>query len=423
MKVLYIDASNSGISGDIFLASLLSLVPNPEKILGDLIELKNFISGVSKLEIDLKKIKRSGIQVNQLAIEINESKKHRTPRILKEALKNFMESKKFTEKAKYYAESVLNSLIRAESEVHGELEEKLHLHELSSVDTLIDIAGVTRALEVLGFFKEGFKICCSILPLGGGTVKTAHGKLPVPAPATLRILEKSNLQVLEGPVESELVTPTGAALLSNLKPQVISYNMILDKVSYSTGQKEFKNFLNLMRVFYGSKEASSGTHQLSDYLEQITVLETSVDDISGEILGDFVRNLENIDILDIQIIPSTTKKNRPGHVIKVLCHPEQKFIVIERIITDLGTLGVRFNTIDRICVDRKIERINIEIEGKEYELNYKISYIDSEAGQKIINIKAEYEDLRKISARSGLPIKNVQIIAQSYIRKLVESMK
>ena len=423
MKVLYIDSSNSGISGDMFLASLLNLVPNHEKVLEDLKDLNNFISGVSKLEIELKKITRSGIQLNQLNIEINESKKHRTPKVLKEALNNFMESKSFTEQAKLYANSVLNSLIEAESEVHGELEDKLHLHELSSVDTLIDIAGVSRVLEILGAFKKDFKIECSKLPLGGGTIKTAHGILPVPAPATLKILEKSNLHVLEGPIESELVTPTGAALLTNLNPKITPYNMNLDKVSYSTGQKQFKDFLNVMRLFYGDTEAHSESRQLGKYMEQITVLETNVDDVSGEMLGDFIKNIENADILDVQIISSTTKKNRPGHIIKVLCNPEQKFDIIEKIITDLGTLGVRINTIDRVCVERKIESKNVEINGKEYELKYKISYIDSDIGQKVVKIKPEYNDLRKISEQTGLSIKKVQIIAQSQIQDIIDTMK
>jgi len=423
MKVLYIDASNSGISGDILLSALLDLVPNPEKILGELKELIDFISGVSKLEIELKKIKRSGIQLNQLKIQINESKKHRTPKSLREAINNFMNNKSFTEQAKFYANSVLNSLIQAEAEVHGELEEKLHLHELSSVDTLVDIAGVSRALELLGVFKEDFVISCSKLPLGGGSINTAHGILPVPAPATLKIIENSNLKIVHGPIESELVTPTGAALLSNLKPIDLPNAIKLDYVSYSTGKKEFKDFLNILRLFYGKTEISRGTHQLSNYLEQITVLETSVDDISGEILGDFVKKVRKNNILDIQIIPTTTKKNRPGYVIKVVCHPEHKFDIIEQIITDLGTLGVRINTIDRVCVERKIESKKIEIEGRVYEVNYKISYIESETGIKIVNVKAEYEDLRKISKQSGLPIKEIQIIAQSKIKSLIETIK
>jgi len=423
MKVLYIDASNSGISGDILLSALLGLVPNYEQIIGELKELTSVISGVSKLEIELKKVKRSDIQLNQLKIKIKESKNHRTPKKLRVALNDFMENKSFTEQAKTYANSVLSSLIQAESEVHGELEEKIHLHELSSVDTLIDIAGVSRILEILGAFQEDFEILCSKLPLGGGTIKTAHGILPVPAPATLKILEKSNLKVLQGPIESELVTPTGAALLTNLKPKVAPYTMNLNKVSYSTGQKEFTEFLNVIRVFYGNTEEQVSTHQLRKYLEQVSVVETSVDDVSGEILGDFITNLEKSNVLDIQVIPSTTKKNRPGYVIKVMCHPEQKFDICEKIITGLGTLGVRINTIDRVCVERKIENKKIKIEGKEYKLNYKISYMDSDTGVKIINIKAEYEDLKKISKQSGLPIRKVQIIAQSKIKAIIESIR
>jgi len=143
MKLLYIDAINSGISGDMFLASLLGLIERPNEILDDLKSLKDYLSGISKLEINLIGKKISGILVNQIKIDVKESKSHRSPKSLINALNKFLEEKHFSDKAKKYAISVLNSLIQAEAEVHGELIEKIHLHELSSVDTLIDILGVT----------------------------------------------------------------------------------------------------------------------------------------------------------------------------------------------------------------------------------------------------------------------------------------
>ena len=117
--------------------------------------------------------------------------------------------------------------------------------------------------------------------------------------------------------------------------------------------------------------------------------------------------MEKEDILDLQIIPSISKKNRPSHIIKILCRPEYKFELIEKIIDELGTLGVRFNTINRVCVARTIENIDIEIDAKNYDLKYKISYIDTETERKIVNIKPEYENLRKIANDSGLPLKKI----------------
>lgn len=403
------------------LSSLLGLVSNPDEILRELEELKEILPGVSKLQIELTKIKRSGILLNQLKINLKESKDHRTPEVLGRALNEFLEKKSFSKAAEQYSIRVLNSLIRAEEAVHGDLKENIHLHELSSVDTLIDILGVAKTLDSLGGFEEDFKIFCSKLPLGGGTIKAAHGLLPVPAPATSKILEDSNIIVYSGPIESELVTPTGAALLTNLHPELRPYEISLKKVAYSTGQKVFKDFLNILRLFYGEvKELREikEKHTFGEYIEPITVIETDVDDVSGEVLGDFINRIERENILDVQVIPSSTKKNRPSYIIKVLCRPENKFEIIEKMIEQLGTLGVRFNTISRICVDRKIETRSIEIEGKSYEVRYKISFFEAESGRKIVNIKPEYDDLKKICESTGLPLIKVKFYTQTEIKQL-----
>ncbi|MFW9784226.1 MAG: LarC family nickel insertion protein, partial [Candidatus Heimdallarchaeota archaeon] len=344
MKILYIDLNTSGISGDMFLASLLGLVSEPEIILKKLRELQQFLPGVSKLSIELHQPIRSGLQINQLNIDIKENKDHRSAKILQESLNKYLDAKKLSEQARNYAINVLNSLIQAEAEVHGDLAEEIHLHELSSIDTLVDILGVTLALEDIGGFNPDFNIFCSKIPLGGGKMKTAHGTIKIPAPATLKILEKSNIVTFGGPIESELVTPTGAALLVILKPQFIQHppEMIIKKSVYSTGQKKFKDFLNILRIFYGKSTDTENTnlsHILHKYVEEITVLETDVDDVSGELIGNFINELKNSKVLDIQIIPSLTKKNRPSHFIKVLCYPQFIFEITEKIIKELGTLG------------------------------------------------------------------------------------
>ncbi len=421
MKILYIDAANSGISGDMFLSALLSLIDSSDKIISELTGLKNYLSGVKELMISLKKIKRSGLQVNQLEIKIEESKEHRKAQSLLNALNNFLNEKQFSDSAKKYANNVLSSLIQAEKEVHGDLTDKIHLHELSSVDTLIDILGVTRILDLLGVFEKDIIVLCSKLPIGGGTIKSAHGLLPIPAPATLKILEKSNIDIIGGPIDDELVTPTGAALLSNLHPKVSTYNMYLEKVAYSTGQKTFKEFINILRLFYGENDMIFNDveeYSLEKYIEEISVVETDVDDVTGEILGNFIENIQNSNILDIQVIPSITKKNRPGHIIQILCHPIYKFQVIERIMEELGTLGVRINTIKRVCIDRDFIKKNLFINKVNYEIRFKVSYINTHDGKKIINIKPEYEDLKHISKKSGVPLKKLQNLSQSEIKNL-----
>lgn len=426
MKFLYIDMTNSGISGDMLLASLLGLVPDSDVILNELKELKHYLSGVSKLDIGLITSRYSEIQLNKLKIDIKETKDRRTAKTLKNSLNEFLTSQKVTDSAKNYANKVLNSLIQAEGEVHGEVNENIHLHELSSVDTLIDILGVVIVLDKIGGFEENFKVFCSEIPLGSGTINTAHGLLPVPAPATAKILEKSALIIRGGPIDSELVTPTGAALLVNLNPKFLEFppEMKLIKLIYSTGQKNFKNFLNILRLFYGERKelgTSAESHIFDKYLEQVTVLETDVDDVTGEVLGNFIEKFQKEKILDLQIFPGLTKKNRPSYIIRILCYPRYKFEIIEKIILELGTLGVRFNTIKRVCIDRKIEKQIIEINGKNFELNFKISYIESEKGREIVNIKPEYEDLKRISELSGLTIKKLQAIAKSQVKQILNN--
>ncbi|MFW9822741.1 MAG: nickel pincer cofactor biosynthesis protein LarC, partial [Candidatus Thorarchaeota archaeon] len=366
MSIIYLDLNSSGISGDMLLASLLGLVSNPNELLEQLKELKEFLSGVTKLNIKWKQIPRSGITTNQLEIDLTETKNQRSAKTLQNSLNEYLNKKNFSESARIYALRVLNMLIQAEADVHGKLAEKIHLHELSSVDTLIDIIGVTIVLDRINLFRDKSQIYCSKLPLGGGKVKTAHGVLTVPTPATLKILEKSNLTTYGGPIDSELVTPTGAALLVNLNPEVITFQpeMNIEKVIYSTGQKSFDNFPNIFRLFYGKSiitEKISSSHPLQKYVEKISILETDVDDVSGEILGNFINEIQNEDILDVQLIPSFTKKNRPSYVIKVLCHLKDTFTLIEKIINELGTLGVRYSTMDRVCVDRSQEKHSVEI--------------------------------------------------------------
>ncbi|MFX1409645.1 MAG: nickel pincer cofactor biosynthesis protein LarC [Promethearchaeota archaeon] len=423
MKLLYIDMTNSGISGDMFLASLLGLTPDSDDVLNHLKDLNIYLSGVSKLNIELITSKVSGIAINQLKIDIKETKDQRTTKTLKNSLNEFLDSKKISQPAKNYAQAVLNSLIHAEAAVHGVTNENIHLHELSSVDTLIDILGVAMVLDKIGVFKPNFRIFCSEMPLGGGVINTAHGAITIPAPATSKILEQSNIRIYGGPVDSELVTPTGASLLINLSPKFLEFppQMKLKRLTYGTGQKKFKNFLNILRLFYGESEESEPSvqsHYLEKYLEQVTVLETDVDDVSGEILGNFIDKFQSEKILDLQIFPSLTKKNRPSHIIRILCYPKYKFEIIEKVIRELGTLGVRFNTINRVCIERRIESQNIEINGQSFNLNFKISYIESEKGREIVNVKPEYEDLKKISVISGLSVKKLHTIAQSQIKEL-----
>ena len=406
-----------------FLAALLELVPNSQKILSDLSKLKDFLSGVSYLEISLTRIKRNDISVNQLKIDLKEKKQHRTVNELREKLNEYLNEYHYSKPAKDYANNVLNSLITAEAEVHEKLEDKIHLHELSSVDTLIDILGVAKSLDVIGVFKENYEIYCSELPVGSGSISSAHGLIPIPAPATVKILEKSNLIITTGPIKEELSTPTGVALLVNLNPVLKKPSFNLEKMVNSTGQKKFNSFINILRIFKGTKKDNiilDKLQSLKKYNEQVSVIETDIDDISGEIIGDFIEKFTDDNILDIQVIQAITKKNRPSFIIRILTKPEQKLKTIEKLINNLGTLGVRYSTINRICIERDIKKIDIEIDNLKYTLNYKISYYFIGNEKKIINIKPEYNDLKKLSQETGYSVRKLYFLLQSKLYNILE---
>lgn len=421
MKKLFIDTSNSGISGDMFLSALLGLIETPEKIIEKLEGLRTLFPDVSALRIGLKQVKKKGLEINKLDITIKEKKDHRTAQSLTRALNEYLKNSNLSENGQTYAKDVLSKLISAEAAVHGKNNEKIHLHELSSIDTFIDILGATMVLDELQLLEEKSKIYISSLPLGGGTIKTAHGILPVPAPATAKILEGSKLKIQQGPIDSELVTPTGAALLTALNPSPEQYEMNLRKIAYGTGEKSFKDFSNILRLFYGDSEEkipSNHKQSLFHYAQKIVEIETNVDDISGEIIGDFITSLQQKNIVDVQVIPTITKKNRTGQIIKVLTHPEHKDEIIEHILFELGTLGIRYRKLDRICVDRMIEKTEITLGGKLFELSYKLSFIGGSDNRKIINIKPEYEDLKKISQETSIPVRKLRSLLNGKLAEL-----
>jgi uncharacterized protein (TIGR00299 family) protein len=421
LKSLYIDTSNSGISGDMFLAGLLNLVENPEEVLKKLRNLKSYLPSVSTFEVNLILAERSGIKVSQLRIKIKEDKHSRSSKSLLEALNRYLTEYNSSKEAIEYANKVLGDLINAEAAVHEKLAEEIHLHELSSIDTLLDILGTTIILEEIGYFKNEFIVSTSTLPLGGGFVKTAHGILPVPAPATLKILEKSNLISKVGPIDSELVTPTGIALLNALNPKTIKEQMKIQKVVQSTGEKRFTEFPNILRIFYGSIENSQLEKReimFDDYIQEIAIIETDVDDVSGEIIGNLIKILEKKNILDVQIIPAMTKKQRTSNIIKVLCEPKFKTEIIDVFLRELGTLGVRFQIVQRVCVERILKKESIEIKNEEYMITFKISFYKSSQNYHIINIKPEFEELKKISEETGLPVKIIEFYAQEKLVSL-----
>ena len=240
--------------------------------------------------------------------------------------------------------------------------------------------------------------------LGGGRISSMHGILSVPAPATLEILK--NIPVFGGPVNHELTTPTGAALLVNMVDEFTNFYPLLTKkkIGYGAGKIQLP-FPNILRILDGTSELDR---------DHVSILETNLDNVTGELMGHIFKVLLKYGAKDVSIIPTITKKNRPGHLLRVIAKPEDCDIISEVIIRETGTLGVRIIPyVHRNITSRKIIPVQLDINGKTVEIRIKIGTI----GNEIISIKPEYEDVLKVSDERELPLKDVMAAAKEVVMK------
>ena len=231
--------------------------------------------------------------------------------------------------------------------------DKIHFHEVGAADAVADIMGASYAFHELGFAQE--KVYGLPPALGGGRIKSKHGNLSVPAPATLEILK--NVPAIGGPVDHELTTPTGAALLVNMVNEFVEfYPMITNqKVAYGAGKLDLE-FPNVLRISTGSSPIPT---------DKISILETNLDDVTGEILGHTVDRLMEEGALDVTIIPTIAKKNRPGHLLRVITKSNMSHVLSEIIIRETGTLGVRtIPYVHRNIVKREIIPVKVDFNGQ-----------------------------------------------------------
>ena len=279
--VIVIDPQIAGISGDMLLSSLIDLGADKNEIINSIKKTEKFLSGSTIKKIDFQKTKKHGIESTELILEIDENISKRKGIEIKKAILDSVNELNLSIKAKTFAESCINTLISSESKIHGINEDSVHFHEASSIDTLIDIVGVTIACENLKLFEE--KIVCLPVSVGGGTVSFSHGTMSNPASAVLQIFKNSNLNIQGNNSREELTTPTGACILTNLTNNSIKYypSMNITSIGYGAGQKNFDTFSNVLKIIQGIENNSRK--------DLVKILETNIDDVSGEILGHLIK--------------------------------------------------------------------------------------------------------------------------------------
>ena len=381
--VLIIDAQIAGISGDMILSSLVSLGANKSRIIEGIHTAETFLDNSKITNIDFVSVKKNGKDAIQLILEIDENVHERKGTVVKNCI---IEASKKIGLSKFglnFATNTINTLISAESKVHGEPESSIHFHEASSIDTVVDILGTAIALDDLNLFND--EIICSPVAIGGGSVTFSHGETSNPAYAILEIFKNSEIIIQGGTITDELTTPTGASILVNLAKTCSEFYppMKINSVGYGAGSKDFGAFANVLKIV-------NGKTKINLVKDTVQVLETNVDDVSGEVLGNMIEKIMANGAKDVTITSGITKKGRPTQLISVICDSESMNSILELLVAETKTLGVRIQNSERYVVPRSIEQDTIEIDGHKFPVHYKIVKDDS-------HFKIEFEDIKSIS--------------------------
>lgn len=290
------------------------------------------------------------------------------------------------------ARGAFRLLGEAEAAVHGESLDEIHFHEVGADDAIADIVGTALLVDDLAVER----IVTTPLSVGGGHREMSHGTYPIPGPAVLEIASDADWSVQGGPLDAELLTPTGAAILGQLAEGVATLPVLsVESTGYGAGDFSFEDHPNVLRATVGD----SGGRLTR---ESITVLETNLDDASPELLGGLQQTLTAAGARDVSILPVTMKKSRPGHLVKVICKPEDAERIAHRLALETGTLGIREHGAGhRWTAKRRFETVDLSIAGEQYAIAVKIA---STTDGEVYDVSAEYDDCAAVASETTLPI-------------------
>jgi len=410
-KILFFDCQASGVAGDMILAALLDLGANVEKVVSGIKTLENPEYGYKNIQIKIDRVLRGEFRASQIDVT-SESANKRHGNELIEIVEKATENLDLSAKAKQFASRGIRTLVETEVELHGTSFDDAHLHEIALVDTAAEILGVSIALDDLGLFEA--KIYSTPVAVGGGIFKFSHGVVSSPAPATLAILQSKNFPFQGGPIEAELATPTGVAILVNLVDEVTRFYPALTplKVGYGAGTKKFTEMPSVLRV-------TLGTSLDEDFVkEEIAVLETNLDDVTGEVLGYTLEKLLSEGAKDVSIIPMYTKKNRPGQIVKVIAEQKDIQHLSEILIKETGTLGVRVYFCKRHIINRELLTVDLIVLGNREPVRVKVA---KNPNGEIIHIKPEYSDLKQLAEKTKKPLRELSEIAVGKAREALKN--
>ncbi|WP_434531006.1 nickel pincer cofactor biosynthesis protein LarC [Haloarcula sp. NS06] len=301
--------------------------------------------------------------------------------------------------------AIFEILGEAEASVHGTDLDDTHFHEVGADDAIADIVGACLLLDDL----DVEQVVTTPIATGGGTVEMSHGTYPVPTPAVVEIAEQADWSLQGGPIDREVLTPTGAAILAHIADGTESLPPLdIDASGYGAGGWDLNDRPNVLRAMVGD-----GAGRLRR--DEITVLETNVDDVPPEVLGDLQRSLSEVGARDVSIVPTTMKKSRPGHIVKVICRPEDAERVARRLAEATGTLGVRESGAGhRWVADREYETVVLSADGEQFEVTVKVA---SDTDGTVFDVSTEYDDAAAVADATGLPVREVMQRAERMVQE------
>src|SRR5665648_82103 len=392
MKIAYFDCF-SGISGDMTVGALLDAGLKIEILEKELKKL-----GLSGYQLEVNKVVKKGISATQFKVKIEEEGVERRF----EDILTILEKSKLDEEIKKETKKIFFNIAQAESKIHQKDIDKIHFHEIGGLDSIIDITSAVIGMKALGIEE----IYSSALPVGKGFVKCAHGVIPVPAPATLELLK--NIPTYSGGIESEMITPTGAAIIGTLAKSFGERPLMkIERTGYGAGEKEFI-IPNLLRVSIGEKILKDENPK-DDYVsDEAMLIETNIDDMNPEFYDYIMDKLFVQGALDVFLTPIQMKKNRPAHMLSIIVYKQNLKEMLEVLFSESTALGVRLREIKRLRLDQQ----NFIAETKYGKIKIKVAMFKGE----IKNIAPEYEDCKKVAKQHQVPLKEIYDEAMKVIR-------
>jgi pyridinium-3,5-bisthiocarboxylic acid mononucleotide nickel chelatase len=377
-KIAYLDCF-SGISGDMFLGALLDAGLSFQALSEAIGSLP-----VAGYVLDIKKETRHHIVGTRFIVTVHgEKQPHRSFK----DIRSIISESGLSDAVKGKSIAIFKILAEAEAHLHGVPADEIHFHEVGAVDSIIDVVGAVYGIEALGIEA----VYVSAMPLGSGFVKTAHGKMPLPAPATVAILR--NIPIYDAEVRHETVTPTGAALVKGLADSFGPLPpMAIDRIGYGAGRADLQDRPNLLRVMIGPLQSPTEA-------ETVVLLEANVDDVSPQWLGYVMERLFEVGALDVAFLPVQMKKNRPGVQIQVIGRIGQTDGLMDTLFHEGISLGIRFQHIRRIV----LQRSEAEVDSPWGKMRVK-RVVDRKGAARFA---PEYEACREIALKSGRPLRDI----------------